>query len=157
MGRSSFRQTFFEGRDGGSVAEQKVLNNLADSPALGVMLRKKLCLRPGECAQGMGKLGFKTVENWIHGREILSQNQRVHWKGMMDGIRFLWRATRGYRLRPWRSPYLRWRLETYSGKKAETIEAKDFLTLMLGEWKQVLRFSKWLGQMRGYAREEGES
>ncbi len=76
---------------------------------------------------------------------------------MVDGIRFLWRATQGYRLRPWRSPYLRWRLETYSGKKAETVEAKDFLTLIWGEWKQVLRFSRWLGQMQRYAKEEGES
>jgi hypothetical protein len=48
-------------------------------------------------------------------------------------------------------------LETYSGKKAETVEAKDFLTLMWGEWKQVLRFSRWLGQMQRYAKEEGES
>jgi hypothetical protein len=52
---------------------------------------------------------------------------------------------------------LRWRLETYSGKKAETVKAKDFLTLMLGEWRQVLRFSRWLGQMHKYAGEEGES
>jgi hypothetical protein len=76
---------------------------------------------------------------------------------MVDGIRFLWSATQGYRLRPWRSPYLRWRLETYSGKKAETIEAKDFLKLMWGESRQVLRFSRWLGQMHRYARDEGES
>ncbi len=33
-------------------------------------------------------------------------------------LRFLWRATRGYRLRPWRSPYLRWRIETYWGTPA---------------------------------------
>lgn len=72
---------------------------------------------------------------------------------MVEGIRFLWRATRGHRLRPWRSPYLRWRLETYSGKKADAVKAKDFWALMWDERGQVLRFSRWLGEMRGYAEE----
>lgn len=76
---------------------------------------------------------------------------------MLEGIRFLWSATQGHRLRPWRSPYLRWRLETYSGKKAETIEAKDFWSLMWGERGQVLRFLRWLGEMRGYAGEAKDS
>lgn len=73
---------------------------------------------------------------------------------MVEGIRFLWLATRGHRLRPWRSPYLRWRLETYSGKKAETVRARDFWTLAWDERGQVLRFLHWLGEMRGYASEE---
>jgi hypothetical protein len=70
---------------------------------------------------------------------------------MFDGIRFLWKATRGHRLAPWRSPYLRWRLETYSGKKAEMLEAKDFREFMVSERGQIFRFSKWLGEMREYA------
>ena len=37
-------------------------------------------------------------------------------------IRFLWIASRGYRLRPWDSPYLRWRIETYAGIPAESID-----------------------------------
>jgi len=40
-------------------------------------------------------------------------------------LRFLWRASRGYRLRPWNSPYLRWRIETYSGLHAEHITFAD--------------------------------
>ena len=36
-------------------------------------------------------------------------------------ISFLWKSTRGYRLRPWDSPYLRWRIETYWGLHAERI------------------------------------
>jgi hypothetical protein len=75
---------------------------------------------------------------------------------MVAGIQFLWKATHGYRLRPWRSPYLRWRLETYSGKKADSLKAKDFWELMWGERGQVLRFSQWLGEMRGYAEEPRE-
>lgn len=72
---------------------------------------------------------------------------------MLNGIRFLWSATRGHRLRPWQSPYLRWRLETYSGKKAEALKAKDFWEFLMGERGQILRFSKWLGEMREYAEE----
>jgi hypothetical protein len=70
---------------------------------------------------------------------------------MLSGIRFLWKATQGYRLKPWRSPYLRWRLETYSGKKAEALELKDFWEFLMSERGQILRFSKWLDEMRGYA------
>jgi hypothetical protein len=44
-------------------------------------------------------------------------------------------------------------LETYSGKKADAVEAKDFWALMWDERGQVLRFSRWLGEMRGYAEE----
>jgi hypothetical protein len=70
---------------------------------------------------------------------------------MLSGIRFLWKAARGYRLKPWRSPYLRWRLETYSGKKAETLEPKDFWEFLMSERGQILRFSKWLQEMQEYA------
>ncbi len=45
---------------------------------------------------------------------------------MLGAVRFIWNATRGSRLRPWRSPYMKWRLETYSGQKAESITARDF-------------------------------
>lgn len=75
---------------------------------------------------------------------------------MVEGVRFLWGATKGYRLRPWRSPYLRWRLETYSGKKAETVGLKDFWMLAWGERRQAARFLRWVGEMRGYSG-EGES
>jgi hypothetical protein len=36
---------------------------------------------------------------------------------MRELLRFFWNSTRGHRLAPWRSPYLRWRMETYSGLK----------------------------------------
>jgi hypothetical protein len=45
-------------------------------------------------------------------------------------IALLWRMSRGYRLRPWASPYLRWRLETYSGLHAEEITFSGF-------WRQL--------------------
>ena len=70
---------------------------------------------------------------------------------MIEAVRFFWNATRGERLRPWRSPYLRWRLETYTGKQAGEIRLRDFLDLLLKEKLQFLRFLKWTGEIRGYA------
>lgn len=73
---------------------------------------------------------------------------------MIEGIRFLWNATRGERLRPWRSRYLRWRMETYSGKWAESIEWRDFWEMFWKEKRQVMRFLRWTGEMKGYAEPE---
>jgi hypothetical protein len=69
---------------------------------------------------------------------------------MTGALRFLWVATRGHRLQPWRSPYLRWRLETYSGQKAETIEAQDFFRFMWRERGQLGRFLRWMREMEEY-------
>ena len=63
-------------------------------------------------------------------------------------VRFFWRAAAGHRLRPWRSEYLRWRMETYSGKPAETLRARDFLGLFLAEPRQFLRFFAWSNRVR---------
>jgi hypothetical protein len=75
---------------------------------------------------------------------------------MVEGLRFVWCATRGNRLRPWRSPYLRWRVETYSGKRADTLRIRDFWELMWSEKKQFLRFLGWVGEMRGLSRASEE-
>jgi hypothetical protein len=40
---------------------------------------------------------------------------------MRELLRFFWNSTRGHRFAPWRSPYLRWRMETYSGLKMDKI------------------------------------
>ena len=82
------------------------------------------------------------------------QHGDLYWFGMIEGIRFLWNATRGERLRPWRSRYLRWRLETYSGKWAESVTAKDFWEMFWKEKRQVIRFLRWTGEMKGYAEPE---
>jgi hypothetical protein len=70
---------------------------------------------------------------------------------MGEELRFLWNATRGNRLRPWRSPYLRWRVETYSGQKADTVRARDFWNLFWNEKGQFLRFLRWTREMKGYS------
>jgi hypothetical protein len=70
---------------------------------------------------------------------------------MVETFRFLWNATRGHRFRPWRSPYLRWRLETYSGLHAETIRLRDFCRFLVSDRKQLFRFSRWLSEMHSIA------
>ena len=66
-------------------------------------------------------------------------------------IRFLRYALRGYWLRPWRSPYLRWRMETYSGIPAETIDARIFWKFMSAEKGRLFHFLRWTAEMDVYA------
>ena len=72
----------------------------------------------------------------------------------MTALRFLWRATRGHRFRPWRSPYLRWRVETFSGLEADSIGAGAFLAFCWRERGALGRFLRWTGQMNGYRRHD---
>lgn len=62
-------------------------------------------------------------------------------------MRFLWAATKGHRLRPWRSEYLRWRIETYSGMSAESLTALDVLRFAWREKLNLLRFLHWAGNL----------
>lgn len=62
-------------------------------------------------------------------------------------LRFLWRASRGYRLRPWRSPYLRWRIETYSGLHADQITFRTFWEFVSKNREELLRFLHWAERM----------
>ena len=63
-------------------------------------------------------------------------------------IGLLWHASRGYRLAPWRSPYLRWRMETYWGLHAEAITLGDFLRFLWRQRRELLRFLEWSERMR---------
>jgi hypothetical protein len=62
-------------------------------------------------------------------------------------LRFLWKATRGYRLAPWRSPYLRWRIETYEGLHADRIGFRDFVRFTWSRRHDLMRFLRWTGRM----------
>ncbi len=62
-------------------------------------------------------------------------------------IRFLWRVSRGARLRPWKSPYLRWRIETYSGLHAEKITFGEFWRFVWQERVELWRYLKWAARM----------
>jgi hypothetical protein len=63
-------------------------------------------------------------------------------------LRFLWIASRGFRLRPWESPYLRWRIETFSGVAAESITARTFFRFLSTEKSAFWRYLTWVSRMR---------
>lgn len=69
-------------------------------------------------------------------------------------LRILWRLTRGYRLCPWRSPYLRWRIETYSGVHASDIGFREFWGFVWRDWRNLARYLRWAARMEraGYPR-----
>ena len=58
-------------------------------------------------------------------------------------FRILWRLSRGYRLYPWRSPYLRWRVETYWGLHAEGITFAQFWGFAWRQRHELLRYLRW--------------
>lgn len=66
---------------------------------------------------------------------------------MLAGIRFLWNATRGNHLTPWRSEYLKWRVETYSGMKAETLRASDIFRFVWQQKGELVRFLFWVDRL----------
>lgn len=70
---------------------------------------------------------------------------------MISAIRFLWNATSGHRLRPWRSEYLKWRIETYSGVKADSITPIDMLRFAWSEKWNLLHFLQWIGSLEKQA------
>lgn len=67
----------------------------------------------------------------------------------------LWRLSKGYRLCPWRSPYLRWRIETYQGLHAERITASDFWSFTWNHWRELVRFLEWADRMQARQEERG--
>ena len=69
-------------------------------------------------------------------------------------IAMLWRLTRGYRLRPWRSPYLRWRIETYQGGHAGEIGFAKFWRFAWRERRNLLRYLRWAEEMASGSRGE---
>jgi hypothetical protein len=67
---------------------------------------------------------------------------------MLNALRYYWITARGYRLRPWASPYLQWRLETFFGKDASELDAGKFFSLMWRERARMERFLEWVGDRR---------
>ena len=67
---------------------------------------------------------------------------------MIAALRFLWNATRGHRLTPWRSPYLRWRVETYSGMRAESLTAASVFSFLWSMRGELLQYLRWTGEIQ---------
>lgn len=72
----------------------------------------------------------------------------------MAPLRFLWRISRGHRLRPWRSPLIAWRMETYSGIPASQIGFTAFWRFCLRERASLARFLLWSHEMSGHRRHD---
>jgi len=64
-------------------------------------------------------------------------------------IGFLLRSAKGNRLRPWRSPYLRWRIETYWGLHADRITPAEFRAFLWNHRGELLRYLRWAARMEG--------
>ncbi len=67
---------------------------------------------------------------------------------MLSALRHFWVAAKGYRLRPWQSPYIRWRMETFFGEEAAPLDARTFFRLLWRERAQLRRFLHWAEQRR---------
>jgi hypothetical protein len=62
-------------------------------------------------------------------------------------IGVFWALTKGYRLRPWRSPYLRWRMETYWGVPADEIDSRQFWRFAWQHRAELARYARWAARM----------
>jgi hypothetical protein len=60
---------------------------------------------------------------------------------MFKTLRYYWIVARGYRLNPWRSPYVRWRFETFVGPEAANLNAGKFFHLL---WKYRTRMRSFI-------------
>ena len=67
---------------------------------------------------------------------------------MLGALRFYWTAAKGYRLNPWKSPYLQWRMETFFGREARDLHAGQFFRLLWHERAQLRRFLRWADERR---------
>ena len=76
---------------------------------------------------------------------------------MRHSLRFLWNSTKGHRVAPWRSPYLLWRIETYTGVKMTQIGFLEFWEFVWRERVHLWRFLKWTGEMERYAHPKPKS
>jgi hypothetical protein len=67
---------------------------------------------------------------------------------MFDTVHYYWITSKGYRLRPWKSPYLRWRFETFLGAEAADLNAGKFFHLAWKYRHQMENFVEWAAERR---------
>ncbi|MGA3293044.1 MAG: hypothetical protein ABSE45_03560 [Candidatus Acidiferrales bacterium] len=67
---------------------------------------------------------------------------------MLNALHYYWIISKGYRLRPWKSPYIQWRLETFFGPDATDLDARKFFGLMWRERVRMERFLDWVAERR---------
>lgn len=67
---------------------------------------------------------------------------------MFNALRYYWIIAKGYRLRPWKSPYIQWRMETFFGHEAADLDARKFFSLMWRERVRMEHFLEWVAEQR---------
>jgi len=72
---------------------------------------------------------------------------------MFKALSYYWITAKGYRLRPWKSPYIRWRFETFLGPEAANLDARKFLRLSWKYRAQMRRFVNWAAERRKVQRQ----
>ena len=71
---------------------------------------------------------------------------------MLNALRYYWIIAKGYRLRPWKSPYIQWRMETFFGQDAADLDARKFFRLMWRERARMEHFLDWVAERRAAQR-----
>ena len=66
----------------------------------------------------------------------------------MTALRYYWMTAKGYRLRPWKSPYIRWRMETFFGPQAAPAGPGNFFHLLWRERGRLAEFLRWSDEYR---------
>jgi len=67
---------------------------------------------------------------------------------MLNALRYYWVISKGYRLQPWKSPYIQWRLETFFGADAAHLNGSQFFALLWRERERMRRFLAWVQERR---------
>jgi hypothetical protein len=79
----------------------------------------------------------------------------VRLRRFFTAVRYYWITTKGYRLRPWASPYIRWRMETFYGAQAEGLDARKFCRILWRDRARMRRFIAWVSERRREQRARG--
>ena len=67
---------------------------------------------------------------------------------MLRKLALAWKLAKGYRLHPWDSPYLKWRIETWSGIEADSLDRKTFLSFVRKHRRELGRYLEWAAAQR---------
>ncbi len=65
---------------------------------------------------------------------------------MIAELRVAWKLAKGYRLRPWKSPYLKWRIETWSGIEAGSVTPRMFFDFCWQHRSELRRYLRWAAE-----------
>lgn len=74
---------------------------------------------------------------------------------MFNALRYYWIIAKGYRLWPWKSPYIQWRMETFFGHDAAALDRRKFFRLMWSERTRMRGFLHWVAQQKSAQRARG--